>query len=52
MGVEALCTTDDPVDTLDCHLLMASDAGMPSRVYPAFRPDRAMSALACAVAFQ
>ena len=43
MGVEALCTTDDPVDTLDCHLLMASDAGMPSRVYPAFRPDRAMS---------
>jgi glucuronate isomerase len=40
--VTALCTTDDPVDDLSYHRAMASDASLETRVYPAFRPDRAL----------
>jgi glucuronate isomerase len=43
MGVAALCTTDDPVDSLEHHRRMAADPAMPARVYPTFRPDRAMA---------
>jgi glucuronate isomerase len=38
--VEVLCTTDDPTDSLEHHRAIAAQ-GLPTRVYPAFRPDRA-----------
>jgi glucuronate isomerase len=43
MNVEVVCTTDDPVDSLDHHRSMAADATMTIKVYPTFRPDRAMA---------
>jgi glucuronate isomerase len=39
--VAAICTTDDPADPLDEHRRIAS-LGIQTRVYPAFRPDRAL----------
>jgi glucuronate isomerase len=39
--VDVLCTTDDPADTLDAHKYLASN-GFNFKVYPAFRPDKAM----------
>jgi glucuronate isomerase len=43
MNVEVVCTTDDPVDTLEYHRLISADAGFTVGVYPAFRPDKAMA---------
>ena len=40
--VAALCTTDDPADTLDHHNSI-KESGLTTRVYPTFRPDRAMA---------
>ena len=41
-NVEVVCTTDDPVDTLEYHTQMANqDLGF--KVYPAWRPDKAMN---------
>jgi len=40
--VEALCTTDDPVDDLRFHYQIAR-SNVETRVYPAFRPDRALA---------
>ena len=40
-NVRALCTTDDPADDLGWHAKIR-DAGLSTRVYPAFRPDRAL----------
>lgn len=40
--VEALCTTDDPVDDLRFHYQIAR-SNVQTRVYPAFRPDRALA---------
>jgi glucuronate isomerase len=41
MNVAAICTTDDPVDTLEFHFRLNEEGGgMP--VLPCFRPDRAM----------
>jgi glucuronate isomerase len=40
--VAALCTTDDPVDDLRHHTAIAA-ANIPTRVWPAFRPDRALN---------
>ncbi len=42
MNVEVICTTDDPVDSLEHHIALASDCDFPVRVYPTFRPDNAM----------
>jgi len=39
-GVKALCTTDDPADSLQFHEQL-SRSEFPVKVYPAFRPDRA-----------
>ena len=40
--VRALCTTDDPADSLEYHRqIAASDCA--TRVYPTFRPDKAMN---------
>ena len=41
-NVKALCTTDDPADSLEWHKKIAGD-GFEVKVYPAFRPDRAMN---------
>ena len=43
MNVVLVCTTDDPVDTLEHHRAMAADASFPIQVLPTFRPDRAMA---------
>src|SRR5208282_5721270 len=39
--VEVLCTTDDPADPLDHHQAIRQ-SGLETRVYPAFRPDKAL----------
>ena len=39
--VRAVCTTDDPADPLDHHAAIAA-SGIPTKVYPTFRPDRAL----------
>jgi glucuronate isomerase len=38
-GVSVICTTDDPADDLSDHRRIKS-AEIPTRVYPAFRPDK------------
>ncbi|MGW8311619.1 MAG: glucuronate isomerase [Desulfuromonadales bacterium] len=43
MQVKVVCTTDDPVDSLEYHQLIASGDFCPARVLPAFRPDKAMA---------
>jgi glucuronate isomerase len=40
-GVQAVCTTDDPSDDLAAHRQLAT-SGFETRVYPTFRPDRAL----------
>ena len=40
--VAALCTTDDPTDDLAPHRKIAA-SGLDTRVYPAFRPDKALN---------
>ena len=40
--VRALCTTDDPIDDLAHHQAIAA-SGFDTRVYPTFRPDRALT---------
>ena len=40
--VTALCTTDDPADDLAAHEAIAR-SGLATRVYPAFRPDKALT---------
>jgi glucuronate isomerase len=41
-NVRSLCTTDDPTDDLAHHEKIAAD-GLPTAVYPAFRPDKALA---------
>jgi glucuronate isomerase len=41
MNVKVICTTDDPVDTLEYHKTIAA-SGFEIKVIPAFRPDKAM----------
>lgn len=40
--VAALCTTDDPTDDLAYHQAIAK-SGLATRVYPAYRPDKALA---------
>jgi glucuronate isomerase len=40
--VEAVCTTDDPTDDLRHHRKIAK-SNLPMRVFPAFRPDKALA---------
>lgn len=40
-GVHALCTTDDPADSLEQHKRIAR-SDLKTRVYPTFRPDKVM----------
>jgi glucuronate isomerase len=39
--VQVVCTTDDPTDSLEFHEKIAS-SGLTTKVYPAFRPDKAL----------
>ena len=39
--VEVVCTTDDPVDSLEYHREIRK-SGLTTRVYPTFRPDKAL----------
>ena len=41
--VEAMCTTDDPIDDLKFHRLIAKDASINLQVLPSFRPDKAVN---------
>ena len=42
-GVTLICTTDDPVDTLEWHEKIAADDTFDVQVLPAWRPDKAMT---------
>ncbi|MEA2067776.1 MAG: glucuronate isomerase [Verrucomicrobiota bacterium] len=42
MNVRLVCTTDDPVDSLEHHKQVAAD-GFDIKVLPTFRPDKAMN---------
>ena len=41
MNVRVICTTDDPIDSLEYHQQIAA-SGFEVKVFPAFRPDKAM----------
>ena len=41
MNVKVICTTDDPIDSLEFHKTL-SDSGFEVKIMPAFRPDKAM----------
>ncbi|MDI2034457.1 glucuronate isomerase [Paenarthrobacter nitroguajacolicus] len=38
-NIEVLATTDDPLDSLDSHRVLAADPSFHGRVLPTFRPD-------------
>lgn len=42
MNVEVICTTDDPVDSLEHHQKIRED-GFETKVLPAWRPDKSMA---------
>jgi glucuronate isomerase len=42
MNVEVICTTDDPLDNLEYHQQYANNQAS-FRMFPAFRPDKAMN---------
>ena len=42
-GVKLICTTDDPVDSLEWHDKLARDKSFHVHVLPAWRPDKAMN---------
>lgn len=44
MNVKVVCTTDDPVDSLEYHQQIKADSSFKIKVLPAFRPDKAMAA--------
>ena len=42
-NVETICTTDDPIDSLEWHEKLAADPTIKTAVLPAWRPDKAMN---------
>lgn len=42
-NVEAICTTDDPADTLEWHAEIKKDTSFKTKVLPAFRPDKGVN---------
>lgn len=42
-NVEVVCTTDDPVDSLEHHLAVAKDPTFGIKMLPTWRPDKAMA---------
>lgn len=47
-NVKVICTTDDPADSLESHVKIAKE-GWTTGVYPAWRPDKALTAHDAAV---
>jgi glucuronate isomerase len=43
MNVEIICTTDDPIDSLEYHKAIAGDKSCHVKVLPTWRPDKAMA---------
>ena len=41
-NVKVICTTDDPIDSLEYHLALKEDKTFDVKVLPAFRPDKAL----------
>lgn len=41
-NVKIICTTDDPTDSLEYHLKLKKCTDFDVKVYPAFRPDKAL----------
>ena len=41
-NVKVICSTDDPVDSLEYHLAIKKDKSFDVKVLPAFRPDKAL----------
>jgi glucuronate isomerase len=42
MNVEVICTTDDPIDSLEYHIKLKGEKNFEVFVIPAFRPDKGM----------
>ena len=42
-NVTLICTTDDPIDSLEWHQKIAADESFEVKVLPAWRPDKAMN---------
>ncbi len=42
-NVKLLCTTDDPIDSLEWHKKLAEDDSFEVKILPAWRPDKAMN---------
>lgn len=42
-NVKVICTTDDPTDDLQYHKEIAENESIEAKVFPAFRPDKAMN---------
>jgi glucuronate isomerase len=42
-NVKGLCTTDDPIDSLEYHIEIAKDKEFGVKVLPTFRPDKAIN---------
>ncbi|MBQ9940821.1 MAG: glucuronate isomerase [Clostridia bacterium] len=42
-NVKLICTTDDPVDSLEYHEILAGDSSFSTKVLPAFRPDNLLN---------
>ncbi len=41
--VEVICTTDDPIDSLEFHRQIREEGKCPAHVYPTWRPDKALA---------
>ncbi|MBE6740766.1 MAG: glucuronate isomerase [Ruminococcaceae bacterium] len=42
-NVKVVCTTDDPIDSLEYHKLLKEVEGFDCKVLPSFRPDKALN---------
>ena len=42
-NVETVCTTDDPIDSLEHHIKVNADESFPVKMLPTWRPDKAMA---------
>ena len=42
-NVDVICTTDDPIDSLEWHEKLEQDPTFKAKVLPAFRPDKAIN---------
>lgn len=42
-NVKVICTTDDPLDSLEHHKVIEKDAGFNVKVLPSFRPDKSFN---------